>query len=232
MKRVPEPELMESEAQASAYDSADLSITHDRFIEQFRKTFPFFPSAGYVLDLGCGTADITRRFARAFPECKIDGIEGANEMIRYAELALANDLMVYRQIRLIKGIMPHIQPPRRRYQAIISNSLLHHLADPATLWSYVKSYGAIGSAIFIMDLRRPRSEGRLMNMVKLYGNYGSAFFQRDFTNSLRAAYQVSEVRTQLRQARLDNLNIRASGDRHLIVAGVIPQIPQSKFHQT
>ncbi|MCG6936128.1 MAG: class I SAM-dependent methyltransferase, partial [Proteobacteria bacterium] len=73
MKRVPEPELMDEDAQARAYASANFEAPHSQFIELFRETFPDLSPAGMVLDLGCGPADITLRFAQAFPACRLQG---------------------------------------------------------------------------------------------------------------------------------------------------------------
>ena len=66
MERIPEPELMDEAEQARAYAEADFSGPHDMFVQLFREAFPDTAPAGAVLDLGCGPADVTRRFASAF----------------------------------------------------------------------------------------------------------------------------------------------------------------------
>ena len=58
MARTPEPELMLDEEQASAYAGADLSELHEPMLARFRERFPLF-SGSRILDLGCGSADIT-----------------------------------------------------------------------------------------------------------------------------------------------------------------------------
>jgi trans-aconitate methyltransferase len=82
MHRIPEPELMDDPAQAKAYAEADFSEPHSMFVEEFRRVFPDLRVHGHFLDLGCGPADITVRFARAFPLCVVDGVDGAEAMLR------------------------------------------------------------------------------------------------------------------------------------------------------
>ena len=38
---------------------------------------------------------------------------------------------------------------------IFTNSLLHHLADPAVLWSTIRDWSNPGCKVFVMDLLRP-----------------------------------------------------------------------------
>src|SRR5947199_4663 len=64
MERTPEPELMDEQEQSAAYAAADWSEAHEKVPAHFRERFPEF-GAGRVLDLGCGTADVTIRFASA-----------------------------------------------------------------------------------------------------------------------------------------------------------------------
>src|SRR3569832_952689 len=76
MQRIPEPELMDDDAQARAYAEADFEDAHARFIALFRERFAVVDITGTVLDLGCGPADITVRFARAYPRCVVHGVVG------------------------------------------------------------------------------------------------------------------------------------------------------------
>src|SRR3970282_1704719 len=88
MERFPEPELMDDPAQALAYATADFSEPHEAFVRHFQRLFPEF-KRGRMLDLGCGAADITIRFARAYPAARLDGVDGARAMLRHAREAVA-----------------------------------------------------------------------------------------------------------------------------------------------
>ena len=218
MQRTPEPELMDDEAQALAYAEADFAAPHDNFVALFREAFPDAELAGTVLDLGCGPADVTVRLARAFPGCRIDGVDGAAAMLKLGREAVRRAGLENR-IRLIEAYLPGSAPPLATYDAVVSNSLLHHLADPAVLWESLKRWGKPGASVFVMDLRRPDSPGLVEALVRRHAADAPEVLRRDFENSLRAAYRVEEVRGQLEACGLAGLAIHAVGDRHLTVAG-------------
>src|SRR5262249_10063923 len=71
--RLPRAELMDDPEQVRAYSEADFSEAHDAFVAHGLACFG--PIAGEVLDLGCGAADPTVRFARANPDARIVGVD-------------------------------------------------------------------------------------------------------------------------------------------------------------
>jgi ubiquinone/menaquinone biosynthesis C-methylase UbiE len=217
LERIPEPELMDEPEQARAYAGADFSEPHQAFVERFHQCFPGHRPQ-QVLDLGCGAADITIRFARAYPESRLTGVDGAAAMLVFAREAAAQaglgDRIQLQQVRLPKTALP-----RRAFDTVISNSLLHHLHDPQTLWQAVTQYAAPGAAVFIMDLRRPDSRERAGALVDEYASTEPEVLKRDFFNSLLAAFRPDEITQQLAQAGLAPFQVEAVGDRHVIVHG-------------
>jgi len=217
MQRVPEPELMDDPEQARAYASADFSEPHQAFLDRFVRCFPRHRPR-QVLDLGCGAADITIRFARHYPDAALTGVDGAPPMLAAAHAAVAQTALG-RRIRLIEARLPETVLPRHAYDTVISNSLLHHLHDPQTLWRGVSEYAARGAALFIMDLRRPDSRERARELVEEYAGAEPELLKRDFLNSLLAAFRPEEIGAQLEQAGFTRLKVEAEGDRHVIVYG-------------
>ena len=220
MQRIPEPELMDDEAQARAYAQADFEAPHTSFIEQFQSCFAEQLIACPVLDLGCGPADISIRFARAYPQCQVHGIDGAAAMLKYGEQAVQQQGLSER-IRLVHGYLPQASAPLPHYPVIISNSLLHHLHDPMVLWNTIKAYSQPGTRVFIMDLMRPVDEATAASMVQEYAAGEPEILQHDFYHSLLAAFEIAEVEQQLQTAGLAHLEVRAISDRHLTVHGVM-----------
>jgi len=216
MERIPEPALMDELEQARGYARADFAEPHQAFIERFRRCLPG-QSPRRALDLGCGAADVTLRFARAFPESKITGIDGSAVMLLFAREAVGQAGLDDR-IELQQLHLPDASLPDRAFDAVISNSLLHHLHDPQTLWRAVTQYAAPGAAVFIMDLRRPESHERAVALVDEYAATEPDILRRDFFNSLLAAFRPEEITQQLAQAGLP-LRAEATGDRHVIVHG-------------
>jgi 2-polyprenyl-3-methyl-5-hydroxy-6-metoxy-1,4-benzoquinol methylase len=219
VQRIPEPELMESPEQARAYANADFSAPHDAFVACFRERFPDF-GTGTAIDLGCGAADIAARFARAFVEVTVHGVDGAAAMLELgAEHVRTCGLGDRVSLQLARLPLAHPEAVLGgRYDVVISNSLLHHLADPAVLWQTARAVAATGAAIFVMDLRRPPSTEAADALVTTYAAGEHPLLRDDFLASLCAAYTPDEVGAQLHDAALP-LRVEALGDRHLLVWG-------------
>ena len=220
MQRIPEPELMDDPVQAAAYAAADFTEPHNMFVENFRETFFSTDINGKVLDLGCGPADVSVRFARAYPRCVIHGVDGAEAMLRKGEIRLKREELEDR-ISLFHGIIPGIDLPERDYGVIISNSLLHHLHNPAGLWECVKNFSRKGTLVYLMDLKRPDNKQEAEGLVNTYSGDEPLVLKRDFFNSLCAAFSPEEVTTQLQSAGLNTLTVKVISDRHMIIHGQI-----------
>jgi len=218
MERVPEPELMEDDAQARAYAEADFAEAHSRCIELLREKLPGLRATGSALDLGCGPGDVTIRFARAFPGWRVDGVDGSAAMLRHGRAAVERAGLEAR-VSLVPAYLPEGVVPGEGYDLILSNSLLHHLGDPQVLWSSVRRWGGEGGHVFVMDLLRPESRERAQALVDEYAAGEPEVLRRDFFHSLLAAYEVEEVEAQLIAAGLGHLAARQASDRHLIVWG-------------
>jgi len=221
MDRIPEPELMDEPAQALAYASADFEQPHARFIELLQARFPDERFSGRVLDLGCGPADITLRFAHAYPDTMIEGVDGAEAMLTHGRAAVTAAGLASR-IRLTCGCLPEVTLHDAPYDAAISNSLLHHLHAPMVMWDCLKRWVRPGAPVFIMDLMRPDSAQRAEALVAEYAANEPEVLRRDFHHSLLAAFRPDEVREQLAAAGLGALRVDVVSDRHLTVSGYMP----------
>jgi ubiquinone/menaquinone biosynthesis C-methylase UbiE len=219
MKRMPEQELMNDAEQARAYAGADFEQPHSMFIDLFRETFGTVPDAAHVLDLGCGPGDITFRFARAFAQSCVHGVDGSAAMLKLAEKALGRESSLQGRVHFIKGMLPDVELPWPQYDIVISNSLLHHLPDPAALWQTVKAFAAPEALIFIMDLKRPANPAEAGRLRDIYAKGEPEVLQRDFYNSLLAAFEVNEIQAQLSNEGLAGLAVRSVSDRHVVISG-------------
>ena len=207
---------MDDPVQAAAYAMADFDEPHGMFIETFQSRFPGLDISGNVLDLGCGAADITVRFARAFPSCRLYAVDGAAAMLYEGRSRVASEGLDGR-IEFIQGLIPGTTLPAIEYDVIISNSLLHHLHNPAGFWEFVGSLAGNQTTIFIMDLIRPDNESRVQELVNTYADAEPPVLRRDFYNSLCAAFTPEEVALQLTNAGISSLKIDEISDRHMII---------------
>jgi len=117
------------------------------------------------------------------------------------------------------GLLPEASGPGVPYDTIISNSLLHHLADPGVLWTTILRDGAPGARVFVMDLCRPDSPEQVAALVAEHAQGEPEVLRRDFEHSLYAAYTPEEVRAQLQQAGVGSFHVEQVSDRHLVVWG-------------
>jgi SAM-dependent methyltransferase len=219
LPRTPEPELMDTDEQAEAYSGGDFAVPHQAFADEAVRRFPDLATgAGRLLDLGCGPADVTVRLARVCPRWTVTGVDGAEAMLRRGRARVeAADLAG--RVRLERVRLPSPALLARRFDALASNSLLHHLADPAALWAVVAACLPPGAPVVVMDLRRPATPDDVDDLVARHAGDEPAVLRDDFRNSLVAAYRPDEVAGQLRRAGLGHLAVEPVGDRHLLVSG-------------
>jgi ubiquinone/menaquinone biosynthesis C-methylase UbiE len=202
MQRIPEPELMNDPEQAATYAGPDLDNAYWLFVQFFQKYFPDLVPADAILDLGCGPAAIPMHLAKLFSNCEIHCVDGAAHMLAYGQQAVQRAGLEH-QVRLFQGTLPEKLPlPRSRYGIVISNSFLHHLADPMILWEAIHEYCLPGAAILVIDLLRPANEEAAQLVVDKYIPGAPPLLRQDMLLSLRAAFTMEEVTTQLQQSNL------------------------------
>jgi SAM-dependent methyltransferase len=224
MRRIPEPEIMDDPAQALAYAQADFSASHGARVPMFRKLFAQLALRGPVLDLGCGSGDVLLRFAREFPAAHFVGIDGSRPMLALAQSAIDAEPALHDRVRVRYGIIPQCELPQEPWCLIMSHSLLHQLHEPQVLWRTVAGCAdsaGDGCAVFIADLRRPPSEADARRLVEAGSKNEPEILQRDFYNSLCAAFEPDEVRHQLAAAGLRQLRVTTQEPYHLSISGLL-----------
>jgi ubiquinone/menaquinone biosynthesis C-methylase UbiE len=219
MKRVLEPELMDDRAQAIAYAQADFAEENQGFVDRFRDYFPDW-TGGHVVDLGCGPGDIPIRFVRAYPAARVTAVDASRPMLDLAEKAIA-EAGVANQITLCCERFQSLAVPEQA-DALVSNSLLHHVPNPLQFWFRLKQLAKPGACILVMDLLRPESPEAAQELVDQYAADEDPILKRDFYNSLLAAFTEDDVAAQLAEMNLSRLLIDVPDDRHWVVGGIIP----------
>jgi ubiquinone/menaquinone biosynthesis C-methylase UbiE len=211
--------LMDGPEQAAAYARADFEESHRRIVESFDVHFPGVRLTGDILDLGCGPGDITFRFAARFPDSSVLGVDGASAMIELANTRKARQTELSERVSFLEGLIPGAPIPNQWYAAIVSNSLLHHLHRPEALWQTVSRHASPGTKVFISDLFRPVSPQEARRIVGQYAAGEAEIMRRDFYNSLLAAFEPSEIETQIADAGFDELRVERISDQHLVIVG-------------
>jgi ubiquinone/menaquinone biosynthesis C-methylase UbiE len=219
--RILEPELMTDEARTLAYAQADFEQVNQGFVDRYRASFPRGVE-GKLVDLGCGPGDIAIRFARALPGYSITAVDGSGPMVSLAETAV-KAAGVADRVHVRCARLPMLPLPLQSFDAIVSNSLVHHMPDPFLFWNEVVRLGKPGATVLIMDLFRPESPERARAIVEKHAATEAPVLKEDFYNSLCAAFTLREVRSQIRSRGLGGLVCELASDRHWVVWGHLPR---------
>jgi ubiquinone/menaquinone biosynthesis C-methylase UbiE len=218
MKRTPEPELMLDADQVTAYAGADFSTSDAAFVEA---CLIWFSDCGLtprrVLDLGCGPGNIALRLAASLPDAEITGLDGSRPMLEVARLRSTSS-----KLRWIEATLPDTPLKDGHFDAIVCNSLLHHLHDPQILWRTIIRLARPGSPFLVGDLRRPSSPEEALALTTEHAAGAPEVLKRDFHASLHAAFTPGEVEGQLAEAGLRSAKLFIPSDRHLRVLGRTP----------
>ncbi|HWO18901.1 MAG TPA: class I SAM-dependent methyltransferase [Kofleriaceae bacterium] len=215
LPRTLEPELMDTEEDAAEY----ATIANDTVNEMFaQRSVELAPPGGRLLDIGTGPGHIAIRIAE-LSDLDVTAIDLAETMLAIARLRAAASPARHR-IHLARGDAKATGFPERTFDAVVSNSLAHHLPDPAALFTEAARVGKEGAAILIKDLLRPSASGELEDLVRRYASHDTPYQRALFQSSLHAALTLDEVRACCWRAGLTGVEIAQVSDRHWVVERV------------
>jgi SAM-dependent methyltransferase len=101
----------------------------------------------------------------------------------------------------------------------MSNSIVHHIPEPAGVLQEALRVLAPGGWIFFRDLLRPETGEDVQRLVQTYAGQESARQQKLFDDSLRAALSLAEIRTLVEPLGFDPETVQATSDRHWTWSG-------------
>lgn len=216
---------MDDALQAEAYAAADFSSGDHSVLQEVEALLGASGrgdgSGLDVVDLGCGPGNISFLLARRWPAARVLGIDGSAAMLTIAERRRRREPAGLEQLRFRRVVLPD-RSLAGPFDVIVSNSLLHHLHDPAVFWASVAQLARQASWVYVRDLRRPSSLLELAGLVERHAAAAAPVLRRDFAASLNAAFTPAEVRQQLRQGALQGLEVRQREDRYLEIQGRWP----------
>lgn len=216
MERILEPEIMDGEAQAKVYANADFAEENQGFVDQFLALCPDLQE-GTVLDLGCGPADIPIRLLRSRPALHVTAVDASGPMLARAEEAVRQAGLGDRITLMCKRFQDlELDQPA---DAVISNSLVHHVPNAFQFWYALKTLAKPGAPVLVMDLLRPETPEEARALVDQYAVDEPEQLRHDFYHSLLAAFTEDEIAAQLAEMYLSRLLIDVPDDRHWIVSG-------------
>jgi ubiquinone/menaquinone biosynthesis C-methylase UbiE len=211
LSRILEPEIMDSADDAREYDAMDHSAVNNLFVTDVLANLT--DSALQVLDLGAGTAQIPIELARRASHVHITAVDAAPSMLAVARENIATANLTGR-IDPILADAKQLPFAENSFPVVISNSILHHIADPQTVVAEAIRVTTRGGLLFHRDLVRPSGEAELRHVVETYAGDATPYQRKLFADSLRAALTVDEVRDLVASFDIGPDTVQVTSDRH------------------
>ncbi len=118
------------------------------------------------------------------------------------------------RIDLLMADAKHLPFESGSFSAVISNSIVHHIAEPRVVLEETVRVCVRGGLLFHRDLMRPENDAQLEHTVKTYAGTATAYQRLLFSNSLRAALTVDEMRGLIADLGFSRDTVIPTSDRH------------------
>ncbi len=224
LPRILEPEVMDTAEEALDYDSMDHREVNSRFADDFQQLAAEYglPANAEILDVGTGTALIPIEIARRLPGVHIIAIDLAEEMLKLGRVNVARAGLEQR-IQLERIDAKDLAGPTGGFDAVISNSIVHHIPEPLTAFREMHRVLRPGGLLFLRDLLRPDSRKELERLVEQHAAGATPRQRKLFADSLHASLTLAEVAGLLEAVGLPGEGVRQTSDRHWTVGLRVPQ---------
>lgn len=219
LPRVLEPEVMDSAEEARDYDAMDHSMVNRVFVDDLLAAGP---CSGTILDVGAGTAQIPIELCRREPEARVIAIDLAEHMLALGRENVRGARLADR-IALECVDAKRLPYADRSFAAVISNSIVHHIPEPLRVLAEMARVTAPRGLIFVRDLHRPASASEVDRLVGLHAAGANAHQRQMFSDSLRAALTLAEVREMIAMLGFDGATVKMTSDRHWTWSARIPR---------
>ncbi|WP_020471321.1 class I SAM-dependent methyltransferase [Zavarzinella formosa] len=210
LDRLLEPEYMDTAEDAVSYDTMDHSGVNRVFIADFLSVWN---GRSPIVDVGTGTAQIPVEFCRQSATGEIVALDAAEEMLTLARRNIEAAGFSSR-VTCQQADAKHIPFADGSVAAVMSNSIIHHIPEPRTVFREMKRMAAAGATIFVRDLLRPEDTEELNGLVNTYCGNENPHQQRMFAESLHAALTLEEVREIVEELGFDPEDVKQTTDRH------------------
>ena len=210
MKRIVEPEVMDTAEAAEAYDAMGHGEVDQAFVDHI---IALGANSGHFLDVGTGPAQIPIILAQHCPEIHITAIDLSEEMLKIARQHVKDAELTDRiTLKLVDAkTLPY---PDNSFDGLISNSIVHHVHDALTALQEMGRVVKPDGPVLIRDLIRPKTPADAQAFVDLYAADDTPEQQKLYYDSFLAAFTLAEVNQMLTQMDMPNAVVVQSTDRH------------------
>jgi len=218
LPRVLEPEVMDTQAEARDYDAMDHRQVNERFVSDLLAVLDadrlgLHRDTVDVLDVGTGTALIPIELCRRLAPAQITAVDLSAWMLKLGRRNVREAGFADR-IRLEKVDAKAMPYADQSFEIVISNSIVHHVPDPAPVLAELARLTARSGVLFVRDLLRPADDRSAKRLVATYAADANDRQRALFDASLRAALTVEEVRGLVAGLGLPERGVAPTSDRH------------------
>ena len=224
LDRILEPEVMDTREEAVDYDSMDHSEVNRVFVDDFLASAAFLDHSLTlkILDTGTGTALIPIELcSRQMIDCHVDAVDLSSAMLQVGKHNVDAEGLDDRVV-LIHADCKAMPMEDNAYDAVMSNSIVHHIPEPAHVFAEMVRVLRPGGVLFVRDLMRPADVDTVARLVETYAGDENDHQRQMFRDSLHAALTVDEVQAILASLALPSDWVRQNSDRHWTVSGRLP----------
>jgi ubiquinone/menaquinone biosynthesis C-methylase UbiE len=221
--RVLEPEIMDEDEEAASYMDAaaaeHLARLDAGWAELVARAGP--RGSARVLDVGTGGGQIPVLLARRRPGWRIWGVDRSQAMLVAGADGVAAAARQARRVARPFGLglaaaeARRLPFPDEALDLVVSNSLLHHLADPTAVLDEIARVAHPAGQALLRDLRRPPRIA-FRSWVAWHGRHYSGTMRALYEASVAAAFTPAELTIILRHSALAGAVVRSDGP-YLIV---------------
>ena len=211
LKRVLEPEIMDTQLDAREYAVIDRTGANAAFADILARELNF--RGGELADLGSGACDLPVALCRRIKGARITAVEMSPAMLRMASRKIALHGFSSR-IRLLRADAKATNLPGGSFDFVTCNNLVHHIARPGSIFREIARLCRPGGGFFIKDLSRPRTLAELNEQVGACAATDTPRQRELLRSSLRAALRPEEIAVYAKRAGLTGFKLSAAGGRH------------------
>jgi ubiquinone/menaquinone biosynthesis C-methylase UbiE len=210
MQRVLEPEVMDTAEEAKGYDAMDHGPANAAFVARLVE----LNAKGRMLDIGCGPGHIALLVCERLPAAQVVAVDLALHMLAFAERHVAASPHKDR-VDLRHADAKALPFPDGSFDAVFSNTILHHIPDPRLFLKEARRVLRPGGALLIRDLFRPPTAERAAELTQLHAADATPYQQELLRASLCAALTPEELRKIANEAGLRKAELVTDSDRHM-----------------
>lgn len=210
MKRIVEPEVMDTVEAAEEYDAMEHGEVDEAFVN---RVIELGANTGNYLDVGTGPAQIPILLAQRCPNIRITAIDLSNEMLKIARRHVEDANLTNRiTLELIDAkTLPY---PDNTFDGLISNSIVHHIHDAEKALKEMGRVVKPTGVVLIRDLIRPETPADAQAFVDRYAADDTPYQQKLYYDSFLAAFTIAEVNQMLSKTDMPGATVVQSTDRH------------------